>query len=178
MWSQLFLKITFAKAGLVKGECTFAGFEDQINCLDFKWGMVGRDVPDKRGAPGKMKRRIKLTSITLSKRFDISSVKLLNAMNSRDKIVRARIAVAHRVGNSGAPREAFAVQLEDAYIEEIDLDLGEDGKSLVVEETLRIRYARIKLEYAPMKADGSFSNVKKTFSTDFDDDLNLSDLFG
>jgi type VI secretion system Hcp family effector len=178
VWSQIFLKIVFAKAGQVKGESTFAGFEDQINCQDRKWGMQGRDVPNKRGGPGETRRRIRMSPLKLSKRFDESSVKLLNCMNMRDRIVRARFSVAHRVQTSGGLREAFVLELEDGFIEDVDWDLSEEGKSMVVEETLQLRYSRIKVEYAPMNANGTFSNVKKTFATQVDDVLDLTDLFG
>jgi type VI secretion system Hcp family effector len=173
--SQIFLKIVFANAGHVKGECTYRGFEDWIECNDLTWKVEGRDVKRKSGTNH---RRIKMDPLTIHKSFDDSSVKLLNCMKARDKIVRARFAVAHRVKTSDELREAFALELESGLIEEVDWDLAE-GRSLVtIGETLKLSYSRIKVEYAPMNANGSFSNVKKTFSTQVDDALDLGDLFG
>lgn len=179
MWSQVFLKIKFARAGIVEGETTFAGFERQINCLDFKWDMSGKDVPAKRASTAnQFVRRISMSPVVVTKRFDESSIKLLNCMNSRDKFLWARLAVAHRVQTDGAAREAFAIQIENGFIEDIDLDLSEEGKSMVVEETLTLRYSTIRVDYVPMKSDGTFDKVKKTFVSEVEDDLDLSSLFG
>lgn len=178
MSSQVFLKLVFARAGQIKGESEFAGFEDLIVCDRVTWSMEGRDVPVKSGPPGHTRRRVQMSPVNVTKRFDESSIKLLNGINARDKIVKARFSVAHRVSASGGLREAFALELESAFIEDVDWDLNEVGQSLVVIENLVIRYSRIKAEYAPMNANGTFSNAKKTFSTQVDDALDLTDIFG
>lgn len=178
-WSQIFLKISFEKAGLVEGESEFSGYEKQIVLLDFDWKMKAvDDVLKGKSVDRKAIRRINAEPMSLTKRFDISSTALCNAVAKRDLIKSARITVAQGfavgAGAGGGLRDAFVVELTDAYLESVDLDMVADGKAMVLQEALSIRYSQIKVEVTPVDEKGLYvSNRKQTFIGSFKDGLSL-----
>lgn len=175
-WSQIFLKISFEKAGPVEGESEFAAYENQIVLLDFDWSMdVASDVIKGTGSGRQITRRMSAKPLTLSKRFDASSTALCNAMATRDRIKSARITVAQSFAVEGVAqlRDAFVIEVTDAYLESLDLDMVSDGKAMVLQENLSIRYSKIKVEVTPVGRDGKYSKVKSTFIADLKDSLDL-----
>lgn len=173
-WSQIFLKITFDGGGLVRGESELSGYEGQIVVNDFDWSMsAGKDVV-KNGKS--VARRLNMESLTISKRFDVSSTELMSALRKRDRVKTARVTVAQgfAVANGDMSlRDAFVVEIQDGYIEDISLNMVADGKAMVLQEELSIRYSKIKVEVTPMAPDGSYSKVKSTFMADVGDSVGL-----
>lgn len=175
-WSQIFLKITFDGGGLVKGESELVGYEDQIVLTDFDWSMsAGKDVVKNGKA---VARRLNMESLTLSKRFDIASTELLSALRKRDRIKTARITVAQSYAVSAVAaslglRDAFAIEIQDGYLEDISLNMVADGKAMVLQEELSIRYSKIKVEVTPVNRDGTYSKVKSIFTADVRDSMDL-----
>ena len=176
-WSQIFLKITFDGAGLVAGESETVGYEKQIVLADFDWEMsAGKDVLKGTGAGRTNTRRVNASELTLKKRFDSSSTTVMSAMSKRDRIKTARVTVAQSFaveGGSVAPRDAFVLEVENAYIEAIDLDLVPDGKAMVLQESITIRYSKLKIEVVPVNANGTYSKVRSTFISDVQDSMGL-----
>lgn len=175
-WSQIFLKVEFEKAGSVGGESEVAAYEGQIVLLDFDWSLgVASDVAKGKGTAREVTRRLKGDPLKISKRFDIASTALFSAMATRDRITSARITVAQSFAIQGVAtlRDAFVLEVKDAYIETLDLDMVSDGNAMVLQEDLTIRYSKLKLEVTPVNRDGSYSKVKNTFITEFKDGLAL-----
>lgn len=177
-WSQIFLKVSFEKAGNIDGECEIAAYEKQIVLLDFDWSLgVASDVIKGKGADRQITRRLDASPLKLSKRFDLSSTSLFNAMATRDRIKTARITVAQSFAIQGVAtlRDAFVIEVQDAYLESIDLDMVSDGKAMVLQEDISIRYSKIKVEVTPVARDGSYSKVKSTFMADLKDSIDLTE---
>ena len=169
-WSKLFLDIEFQKAGKILGESEYAGFEKQIVLLDFDWDMK-IDQQVKNGAT--VKRTVKMNPIKLSKRFDAASISLLNCLRSRDPIVSGRITVAHRVGDGGTPRKAFVLEFKKARLESVDLDMTAEGKSMILQEDIEIRYTQMKIEVYKRNLDGSYVSTASNFSPSARNNLDM-----
>lgn len=173
-WSQIFLDIEFKDAGPIKGECEFAGFENQIVLLDFDWSM---DLNEQQGASAK--RRVTLKDLKIKKRFDSASVKLLNCLNSRDTIVKARITVAHRVSDSSGGgdslRRAFVLEVTKARLESISVDMTTQGKSTILQEDVVIRFTKIRIERYPMDELGRYSNKAMVYESEATDNLDMNE---
>lgn len=169
-WSQLFLDIEFKSAGKVLGESEYTGFEQQIVLLDFDWDMkVDHEV--KNGAS--VKRTVAMHPIKITKRFDASSIKLLNCLKERDPIERGRITVAHRVGDAVAPRKAFVLEFRKGRLETIDLDMTSEGKSMILQEDIEIRYSQMKIEVYTLNPDGTYGTSAKTFEPSSRNNLDM-----
>lgn len=173
-WSQIFLDIEFKDAGPIKGECEFAGFEKQITLLDFDWGMTLQQNLQ----PGSdAKRRIALNDLKIKKRFDSSSVKLLNCLNARDTIIKARITIAHRVADVGdkSLRRAFVLEVSKARLESIDLDMTEDGNATILQEDVTIRYSKVRVERYAIDDSGRYSNKAMVYESAVYDNLEMNE---
>lgn len=174
-WSQIFLDIEFAKAGRIEGECEFAGFEKQIVLMDFDWSM---DLALQQGKEAK--RRVTLKNIDIKKRFDSASVKLLNCLNARDEIVKAKITVAHRVSESAVTggqmslRRSFVLIATKARLNDISIDMATDGKSTVLMEKFEICFTKIRIERYGTDEKGRYNNVAQVYESLATDNLAMN----
>lgn len=173
-WSQIFLNVEFAKNGKLTGESEFEGFEGQIVLLDFDWSLgVNQDVPQKNADPI---RKPAFAPLSLTKRFDASSIKLMSCLQSRDPIVKARITVAHRVNDTeGTLRQAFAIEVEKARLESVTLNMNSMGNSIILQEDISIRYSKIKVEQYAIGADGRYKSTAKIYRSQFQDAIDLNE---
>lgn len=170
-WSQIFLDLTMERGGPVLGEAELVGYEKQIVLLDIEWGMtVKRDTHTGTGAGRDTKRSIELGEITLTKRFDVSSTRLYSSMSNRERIKTGRISVPQGFAVQGAAnqgkRDAFAIEFSDAFIENVGLDMVEDGKAMVLQEKITVRAAKIKVEVTPLNPDGTYARSPKIFRSE------------
>ncbi len=172
--SQIFLDIKFEKAGTIHGECAFAGFENQIPLLEFGWAMQLKASQQRDN-----KRSVSLANVSLKKRFDDASVKLMNCLNARDAILSARITVAHRAHSSseGADnmRKAFVLQMEDARLESIDLGMTDSGDSVILEEDIVICFTKIRIERYALESNGNFSNKALVYASQATNNLEMNE---
>ena len=169
-WSQIFLKISINDVdtdGI--GESEVAGYEGQIILADFDWSMKGRDVIKGTGASRTVIRRVNSETVSVTKRFDAASVTLMTAMRERKRVKSAAITVAHGFASSkadGGLRNAFILELLDDYIEKIDLDLVSDGKAMVLQEELTIRYSKLNIKVFEVDVNGRYTPKCSTFQCD------------
>lgn len=173
-WSQIFLKISFEgldSSGI--GESETAGYQGQIILSDFDWAMTGKDVIKGTGPGRSVTRRIKADELSIKKRFDSSSVTLMTAMRERKRITSATVTVAHGFGtgagaggSEGDLRDAFVLEVKDGYIETINLALVADGKAMVLQEELSIRYSSLTVHVYKVAPNGRYMKERSTFLTD------------
>jgi len=170
--SHIFLDIEFKRAGTVQGESEYGGFENQIELLDFDWSM---QLNEAQGVDNK--RSVTLADVNITKRFDESSVKLMNCLNARDSILVARITVAHRVSESDASRlrKSFVLEMTKARLESIDLDMTEDDRSIVLQENLTIRFTKMRIERYAIEKDGNYSNKAMVYESAATDNLEMDE---
>jgi type VI protein secretion system component Hcp len=174
-YGQLFLKIKFEKAGVLDGESEFIGFEKQIMVEGVDWSIGTKDTQDGTGRARKNIRRVELSGLKLNKRFDLSSVGLLKCFDSRDRIVKGRLTMAHaEMGAAdGALREAFVLEFEKGYIEQYDLDMEAGEGQAILRENIQIVFTNLKVEITPVSSTGKYERSKMIFQTDLEDNLLL-----
>lgn len=172
--SHIFLDIEFKRAGTVQGESEYGGFENQIELLDFDWSM---QLNEAQGVDNK--RSVTLADVNITKRFDEASVKLMNCLNARDAILVARITVAHRVSESDADanrlRKSFVLEMTKARLESIDLDMTEDDRSIVLQENLKIRFTKMRIERYAIEKNGNYSNKAMVYESAATDNLEMDE---
>ncbi len=180
-WGQIFLDIEFDSRRRVVGESEFGGFQGQIVLLDFGWKLAkSQDV--KKDASGKVNRTVTAEPMSFSKRFDQSSLALMDALKCRDHVKHATITVAHRLPGEGTAsraatqelRKAYVLRFSDASLESVGTDMKADGNSMVLQEDWSLRYKMVRFERYARKEDGSYSNVASTYEGRFAMDLGLN----
>jgi len=143
---DFFLKIDTERGGAVKGEAQDREHKDEIDVIDWSWGMSAPTA-----AAGQRKGRAAIHQLVVRKRTDSASTALMGAVARNDKIKTA-VLTARRAG--AGPQTFLKITLRNAYVTsfEIQVEDGREGPGTV--EQLKIAFERITVDYTPQGADG------------------------
>lgn len=146
--SDMFFKATAQRSGEVVGEANDKAFVNQIDIVDWSWGM---SAPTAIG--GVRAGRVTLNELRLVKRVDKSSTSLMSVMNTNDVLTTATLTV--RKAGGATPLPYFVVKLTQARINaySVHSQIGEDG-SPVLMENLSLTFKQIQIDYTPQAGTG------------------------
>lgn len=144
---DMFLKVDSAIHGTIKGEAQDATHGNEIQVINWTWGMRSNSDLGGTGPSG----RTTLHELIVYKRLDSASTALMSVMRNNENIKKAVLTV-RKAG--GSPLEYFIVTLENARITAIDLETGSIGDAADVRERINLSFKRINIEYVPQGADG------------------------
>jgi len=158
----IFLKICNDETGkgdpLIKGESNAAGFEDQIEieAVEWRFGLPGYPAGGERA-------QLEFKELTLEKHIDASTCTLLDwaktkkrANKPKDEIKRMTITYVDMVVAADGKSSAVPVvefMVYGCYLQNIDLNVSDSGKSVALKETLEVSYQKIDVVYHPLGAD-------------------------
>lgn len=144
----MFFKATAQRSGEVVGETNDKAFPNQIDIVDWSWGM---SAPTAIG--GARAGRVTLNELRLVKRVDKSSTALMSVMNTNDVLTTATLTV--RKAGGSAPLPYFVVKLKQARINaySVHSQIGEDG-SPVLMENVALTFREITIDYTPQAGTG------------------------
>lgn len=144
----MFFKATAQRSGEIAGEANDKAFTNQIDIVDWSWGM---SAPTAMG--GQRAGRVTLNELRLVKRVDKSSTALMAVMNTNDAITSATLTVRKAGGTTALPY--FVVKLKQARINSYSVhsQIGEDG-SPVLMENLSLTFKEITIDYTPQSGAG------------------------
>jgi type VI secretion system secreted protein Hcp len=142
--SDMFLKVTTTKQGVVKGESKDDKHLEEIDVLKWAWGVQAHTDLSSLGPTGKAS----LGQLEIVKRVDKASTALMNACASNEAVKEAVLTV-RKAGTY--PLEYVTVKLLSARI--TGLHVESQDHELV--EKLTIAYQRIAFTYTPQRSDGS-----------------------
>ena len=136
----------FAKIGDIKGESLDAKHKDEIEVLSFSWGVTnaGSITPGGGGAG-----KATFQDLSIVHNIDKASPKLMQACATGTHLKEATIT--HRKSGKGQ-QEYLIVKLNDVIITGVTHG-GASGQT--ASETVSLAFAKVDLEYKPLKADGS-----------------------
>jgi type VI secretion system secreted protein Hcp len=138
----------FIKIDDIKGESLDAKHADEIDILEFTWGMTQTGTAQKGSGGGAGK--VQVNDLKIKKFVDRSSPILLKQCCS-GKHMKSAVLVIRKAG--GTPLEYVTITLEDLIIAAVDH--GGSGSDDMLTETVTLNFARVKFEYVPQKKDGS-----------------------
>lgn len=144
---DMFLKVESARQGPIKGETRDATHKDEIQLLQWSWGMRAQTALGGAGPTGKAS----LHELSVVKRVDCASTALMSAMRSNDLIKKAVLTV-RKAGDD--PLEYLKITLQSARITALDVESGAFGDEAELIEKMSLAYQRISVEYVPQGADG------------------------
>jgi type VI secretion system secreted protein Hcp len=137
----------FAKIGDIKGESLDAKHKDEIEVLSFSWGvtMAATASPGSGGGTGKAT----FQDLSVVHTIDKASPKLLEACATGAHIKEATIT--HRKAGKGQ-QEYLIFKMNDVIVTGVVHGGASGGAE---SETVSLAFAKVDLEYRPIKADGS-----------------------
>ena len=140
----------FAKIGDIKGESVDVKHPGEIEVLSFSWGVTNTGTIGSGGGGGAGRATFKDLSIVHN--VDKATPRLLEACATGVHLKDATIT--QRKAGKGQ-QEYLIIKMNDVIITGVALSdtSGEAGS-----ETVSLAFAKVDLEYRPLKADGSLDD--------------------
>lgn len=138
----------FAKIGDIKGESLDSKHKDEVEVLSWSWGVSQSGSIGGGGGQGQGKTSFKDLSFTHN--IDKSSPVLMSACATGNHIKEATITV--RKAGKGQ-QEYLIIKMSDVIVTGVSPSGGGEGGSTA--ESVGLQFAKVALEYKPLKADGT-----------------------
>ncbi len=147
--SDMFLKATGQRTGAILGEANDKTFVNQIDVVDWSWGMT---APSTLG--GQRTGRVQLSELKIVKRVDRASTALMSVLNANE-IMPTAVLTVRKSGGVGQVLPYFILTLTDARINTYNVNstIGEDGAPLLLEH-ISLTFKKITVDYTPQTAAG------------------------
>lgn len=143
---DMFLRLDGAKTGTVKGESFDATHPEEIEVVDWSWGMSAHRDVGGGGATG----RTALSELRIVKRVDTASTALMSVMRNNEPVKKAVLTV-RKAGDR--PIEYLIVTIERGRIVSYDI-ASESALGPELTERLAIVFEKIEVEYHPQDPKG------------------------
>jgi type VI secretion system secreted protein Hcp len=141
----------------VKGEATDSKHKDEIDVLQWSWGVSQTGTMSHGGGGGAGKASFQ--DLNFVHRLDKASPRLAQACATGEHLKNA-IFIARKAGKD--QQEYYKVTLTDLLVTNVS-PAGSSGDD-VPKESVTLNYTKIEFDYKPQKADGSLdASVKFTY---------------
>jgi len=130
--------LIFLKVDGIPGESTHSHHQDEIVVQSWNWGM---EQPGGRG-------KVDVKDLTVTKEFDKSSPKLMQALASGKHIKEVELKV-HREGSN--PQDYLTVKLTDVVVSNYAVSQNRGGAAT---ESISFSFSKVQVDYQEQKADG------------------------
>ncbi|MEO8767177.1 MAG: type VI secretion system tube protein Hcp, partial [Nitrosospira sp.] len=126
-------------AGPIKGEAQDENHKDEIDVIDWSWGMQAKTALSGGGASPKAT----LNELSIVKQVDSASTGLMSAMRNNELIKKAVLTVRKAGGD---PHEYFKITIEKGRITSLDVDTSSFVSSGYLSERLSLAFQKISVE--------------------------------
>ena len=139
----------FIKIGDIKGESQDKTHKDEIEVLNWSWGMSqsGNMHTGTGGGAGK----VSIQDLSLTKYVDKASPNLMMHCSSGKHVPKVTLTV--RKAGGDAQVEYLIINLEEVLIS--SLSTGGSGSDDRLIENITLTFAKVTVDYQPQKADGT-----------------------
>lgn len=143
---DMFLKVTTARQGAIKGESIDDKHQGDIDVLGWSWGMNVNSSLSTSGAG-----RATMHELHVQKSVDSASTALMAALRNNELIKKAVLTV-RKAGKS--QHEYFKITIEDGRITGMDVATADHEPVPRIAERLSFSFQKISIEYVPQGPDG------------------------
>ncbi len=147
--SDMFLKITGQKTGEILGESNDKAYPNQIELVDWSWGMT---APTAVG--GQRTGRTQMHELKIVKSVDRATTALMSVMANNETLTKVILTV-RKAGGVAAALPYFKCTLEGARVNDYNVqsDIGPGGAPTLTEH-VSIGFQRITFDYTPQLTSG------------------------
>lgn len=155
---NMFLKLTGARTGVVKGEAVEPDHETQIAVVDWGWGMT---APSAVGG-GAQSGRVRYETLYFVKQADTASTALMSMMDTNE--IGNAVLTVRKAG--GGTIDYYTVKLDKARIVNFKVDSATSNDGIpCLTERLEFSFQGIEIEYKAQSSTGQ-AEGGSTFSGD------------
>ncbi|MFV9654099.1 Hcp family type VI secretion system effector [Pseudomonas yangonensis] len=139
----------FIKIGDIKGESQDKTHKDEIEVLNWSWGMSqsGNMHTGTGGGAGK----VSIQDLSLTKYVDKATPNLMMHCSSGKHVPKVTLTVRKAGGDTQV--EYLIINLEEVLIS--SLSTGGSGNDDRLIENITLNFAKVTVDYQPQKADGT-----------------------
>lgn len=148
--ADMFLRFEGKSSGVVKGESNAPEHLEEIEILDWSWGMSGSSALGGAGASVKTA----LSEIRFGKNTDRSTTQLMSVMRSNEPVKKAVLTV--RKAGAVPPVDFLVVTIQNGRLTSHTIGTESPGSPTLV-ETFSIAFEEIEVKYAPQLTGGGKS---------------------
>lgn len=145
--ADMFLKIEGKSTGPIKGESSSPEHPEEIEILEWSWGMSGSTGLGGAGSGV----RTALSEIRFGKETDRATTQLMSVMRSNEIIKRAVLTV--RKAGTLPPVEFLIITLSNAKLTSLNIGTATPG-SPTINEHFSMAFEQIEVKYAPQRRAG------------------------
>jgi|RhiMethySRZTD1v2_1073278.scaffolds.fasta_scaffold303342_2 type VI secretion system secreted protein Hcp len=142
---DMFLKVQTARQGVIKGESKDLTHGQEIDVINWSWGLRAHTDMSGIGASAKAD----IDELEIIKHVDSASTALMAAVRNNDPIKTATLTI--RKAGGGKALEYVKITVEDARVTLLHVESEEEA----LIERLKIAFKKVSVEYVPQAADGS-----------------------
>lgn len=142
---DMFLLVTGARGGVIKGESIDQNFKDHIDIFAWSWGMRSQTAIG-GGAAGKAT----INELIVTKKVDSASTGLMAALRTNELIKKA-VLTMRKAGKQ--QHEFLKITIENGRVSSFDIGTEIPG-SPELTESLSFAFEKLSIEYIPQGADG------------------------
>ncbi|WP_285423639.1 MULTISPECIES: type VI secretion system tube protein Hcp [unclassified Pseudomonas] len=139
----------FIKIGDIKGESMDETHKDEIDVLNWSWGMTQSGNMHTGGGGGAGK--VNIRDLSFTKHVDKSTPNLMMLCSSGKHIDKVTLTVRKAGGESQV--EYLVINLEEVIV--TSLETGGSGSADRMTENVCLNFAQVLVDYQPQKADGT-----------------------
>ena len=147
--ADMFLKATGQRTGEIRGESNDKTFPNQIEVIDWNWGM---SAPTAVG--GQRTARTQFRELKIVKTVDNASTALMSVMTTNE-LMPTVVLTVRKSGGLNASLPYFKMTLEGARISEYDVqsDVNSTGAPTLTEH-VSFSFKRVTIDYTLQGGDG------------------------
>jgi type VI secretion system secreted protein Hcp len=148
----------FLKIDGLKGESLDDSHKDEIDVVDWKWGLEQQGTGHRGMGSGAGKVRVK--DLFVTKHVDKATPELFKAC-CNGKVFKEATLTVRKAGEK--PLEYLKIKMSDVLISKMDAGGGRsDTNEDLLTEDVSLNFAKVEVEYTPQKPDGSGDAVVTT----------------
>ncbi len=154
--SDMFLKATGQRSGVVVGESNDKNFPGHIDVVDWSWGM---SAPSTVG--GQRSGRTSLDELKLVKRVDKASTALMAVLNTND-VLSSVVLTVRKSGGANQSLVFFVLTLSQARVTSYQVSSTDDADgSPVLMEHIGMSFKSITIGYTPQSGAGGATGTSE-----------------
>lgn len=146
--SDIFFKVDGARHGPIKGDSQDSSHRDEIEVIDWSWGMKASTAMSSAGDAAK----VTINELNITKRVDSASTALMSAMRNNEPIKKGLLTV-RKAG--GTQMEYMKFTIQNGRVTHYDLRSGDVGGELAMIEHVSFSFQRVSVEFIPQGSDGA-----------------------
>jgi len=143
----------FLKFGNLKGESQATKHKEEIELMSWSWGA---NNPTTIVGSGMSTGKVSMSDITITKRVDKASPKLLELLVTGKHVTDATLTCQKQTGDK-TPQDYLTIKLKEVYVSSYQTG-GSSGDDLG-SESVSLSYGTINYDYKEQKPDGTLTSA-------------------